>query len=72
MDFVSGKTYRNASGHFLVMSMGAATMKLQYATGPQAGKVLIKQIVDMARLTTTEVADPAPVSEQPKGRAARK
>ena len=71
MEFVTGKHYQNASGRFHVMAVGAATMKVAYTTGPQAGRVLIKQIVDMARLTTTEVAE-QPLAEAPrKVRAAR-
>ena len=71
MDFVSGKSYQNASGRFHVLAVGAATMKITYATGPQAGKALIKQIADMARLTTTEVTEQPPVEAPRKGRVAR-
>ncbi len=53
MDFVQGKDYMNASGRFQVVSIGPTTMKLQYATGPQAGRVLTKRTADMTRLATS-------------------
>lgn len=55
MEFVPGTTYENASGCFLVVSVGAATLKLEYSTGPQAGRVLTKRTADLARLATREV-----------------
>jgi hypothetical protein len=64
MEFVPGTTYENASGSFLVVSVAATTLKLQYSTGPQAGRVLTKRTADLARLATREAlaqpASPAP------------
>jgi hypothetical protein len=64
MEFVSGTTYENASGSFLVVSVGATTLKLQYSTGPQAGRMLIKRTADLARLATRE-ALVQPTSPEP-------
>jgi hypothetical protein len=64
MEFLAGRTYRNVSGAFEVMSVGKETLKLKYATGPQVGRVLIKRIADMAQLKTSEI-DAAP-SDKPK------
>lgn len=55
MDFIVGGMYQNASGQFRVLSVAATTLQLEYANGPQAGKVLTKRTVDMDRLTTTPV-----------------
>jgi hypothetical protein len=55
MEFVPGTTYENASGSFLVVSVSATTLKLQYSTGPQAGRMLTKRTADLARLATREV-----------------
>jgi hypothetical protein len=66
MDFVPGTTYENASGSFLVVSVGATTTKLQYSTGPQAGRVLTKRTADLARLATREApVQPAPAASAP-------
>jgi hypothetical protein len=55
MEFVAGTTYQNASGRFRILSVGAGTLKLEYSSGPQAGRVLTKRTADMSRLATTEV-----------------
>ncbi len=67
MEFVPGTTYENASGTFLVVSVGATTLKFQYRTGPRVGRLLINGTADLARLATrtalvqpTSLVSPAP------------
>jgi len=71
MNFVEGKVYQNASGRFRVVSMGAQMMKLEYATGPQAGKAMLKRIADMAKLPTNETDEPPSLAAK-KSRTDRK
>jgi len=54
IEFTADKHYRNASGQFRVVSVGETTIKLEYSTGPQAGRVLTKRTADVARLATSE------------------
>jgi hypothetical protein len=63
MEFVPGTTYENASGTFQVVSVGATTLKLQYSTGPQAGRMLTKRTADLARLATREAVIQSASSE---------
>ena len=73
IEFTAGKDYRNASGQFRVVSVGEATIKLEYSTGPQAGRVLTKRTADVARLATSEApaAGEAAAKGEPDGAAAR-
>jgi hypothetical protein len=68
MDFVAGAIYQNASGQFRVLSVAANTLQLEYATGPQAGRVLTKRTADLDRLATTQVEAVTPSAPDPKHR----
>ena len=67
MEFVQGSTYENASGRFRVVSISATTMKLEYSTGPQVGRVLSKRVADMTRLPTREALVSATALVPPQG-----
>ncbi len=68
MDFVPGRAYQNARGQLLVMGVGPTTIKLEYLTGPQAGRVLLKRIADMTHLATRELLAPPPAKGPRRGR----
>lgn len=69
MNFAVGKIYQNASGQFHVLDVDTSTMKLKYLSGPQAGRVLSKRLVDMRQLATTEAIAPAPAAPESKPRS---